>query len=218
MYSPTSTSKRMSLQTKLDLFFFLFLLISAMILSFIAVSGSFIKVPNAEIPISKFLVQAIDVTSVSSFCKPNTSLLDAIESYEPPLEGKELYISFAQEICELYDNVEPELVMSVIEHESMYDPSAKNGEHIGLMQNSIKWQSGRAESLGVEDLWDPYGNILTGVDLLSELIEDYADGDIGYALMLYNMNWSTAKSLREQGKLSNYAMSVLGRAEELKEG
>lgn len=130
----------------------------------------------------------------------------------------QLYNYYIDEICKLYNNLDPDLVRSVVWIESRYIPTAKNynGTCIGLMQLSTKWHTSRANRLGVEDLWDPYGNILVGCDLLSELITTY-DGNVANALMAYNMGCGGARNLISQGKISSYANDVLSRQQDLKE-
>lgn len=135
-------------------------------------------------------------------------------SFPEPLEGRELYESYVHEICGSY-NVSPYLIISVIERESRFIPDVSNGNHVGLMQVSTYWHKDRASSLGVTDLYDPYGNILTGVDYFSDLINNYANGDVGYALMLYSMDNTQARKMHKNGQLSGYAKSVLARMNEL---
>lgn len=82
------------------------------------------------------------------------------------------------EMCEelgMEHNVSPELLEAVIESESSGIPTIQNGNCIGLMQVSSKWHASRMKKLGVTNLKDPYGNILTGVDYLLELFEEYED-------------------------------------------
>lgn len=143
-----------------------------------------------------------------------------IENEEPeipeePKTQRELIDLYVADICEQY-NFDPFIVHSVIWHESRYEPEAKNTTHLGLMQVSTRWHSGRAERLGVEDFFDPYGNILLGVDYLSEIANRYED--IRLVLMTYNMGDKRAKELFNEGEISWYATSVLERAEELKTG
>lgn len=115
--------------------------------------------------------------------------------------------NLARDICEDYDNVDPELVIAIIQKESEYIPTAENGGCVGLMQVSKKYNADRAEELGVEDFFDPEGNILIGVDYLSELINTYED--VYLVLMLYNMKWKSAFEMYNSGKVSNYAKSVM---------
>ena len=82
------------------------------------------------------------------------------------------------------------------------------------MQISTYWHAERAAKLGITDFYDPYSNILLGVDFLSELTDQYKDPKL--VLMLYNMKRSTAFELYKQGKVSKYATSVLNRASQLK--
>lgn len=133
---------------------------------------------------------------------------------EKPLTEKEQIDSFIVDIANMYD-IEPELIQSIVWHESRYKPDAYNGNCLGLMQVSTRWHADRAEKLGVTDFYDPYGNILLGVDYISELMDRYDDPAL--ALMMYNMKHSTAMSLYEKGEISFYAKSVLERAELLKE-
>lgn len=122
---------------------------------------------------------------------------------------------FVDDIVLKYPNVSSSLVKSVIWHESRYNPEAVNYNEtcFGLMQISSYWHKDRMERLGVKDLFDPYGNILVGVDYLSELIDKYEDP--AFALMLYNMRHDTAFKLYKQGKISDYAKSVIERATQL---
>lgn len=88
------------------------------------------------------------------------------------LTGKALYDSYIHEIVSTrYPNLKEEYIRAVIYHESRYDPNCwgKSTNVQGLMQIMPKWHMERAHSLGVTDLFDPYGNILVGCDLLSEM-------------------------------------------------
>jgi soluble lytic murein transglycosylase-like protein len=118
---------------------------------------------------------------------------------------------YCEEIGELY-GVCPELLMSIIEHESSGNKYAENGSCKGLMQVSVRWHADRMEKLGVTDIYDEYGNILVATDYISELREDYEE--VSYVLDVYNGN-SKATYNYENGILSVYAKSVLERSAEL---
>lgn len=133
-----------------------------------------------------------------------------------PSDPKEIINEYIRDVCRLYPNVGQALVKSVIYHESRYNPKAKNGNCLGLMQVSSYWHKGRAKRLGVTDFHDPRGNILLGVDYLSELIERYEDPAL--ALMLYNMRHDDALKMYRTGQISKYAKSVLAKAEEYEKG
>lgn len=83
-----------------------------------------------------------------------------------------------------YTNLDPELIKAIVQRESRYDPTRVNVSTgvVGLMQINPRWHSARARELGVDDLTDPYGNILVGCDLLSELMDQYPHD---YSLNLY---------------------------------
>ena len=114
-------------------------------------------------------------------------------------------------------NIDEKLIHSIVWHESRYDSGAANGNCLGLMQVCTTWHTQRAERLGVKDFFDPYGNLLLGIDYLSELMKAN-DNDVGLVLMLYNMNHKEAFELHSKGELSWYATSVLKRVEELRQG
>lgn len=126
-------------------------------------------------------------------------------------EEIELHI---QNIVSLYPNLSTNLINAVIWRESRYDPNAKNynGTCVGLMQLSIKWHRDRAQKLGVKDLYDPYGNILTGCDLLSELLESYS---LEMALMTYHGGYSYAQKYQEAGTIDQYTKDILSYAKQL---
>jgi hypothetical protein len=136
---------------------------------------------------------------------------------ETPLTQEDLIKSYVDDICSnYYPNVDPALIKSIIYQESRYNPKSTNGNCLGLMQVSTKWHSDRAARLGVTDFYDPYGNILLGVDYISELITKHKDPAL--ALMFYSMKHDAARKMYAEGKISSYAKTVLARAEEYKKG
>lgn len=139
-------------------------------------------------------------------------ILDRSTSKTEPPSWEEIVNSYTVDICESYPNVSPFLVQSVIWHESTYRPNVSNGNCVGLMQVSTYWHADRAAKLGVTDFYDPYSNILVGVDYLSGLIESY--DNIYVALMIYNGDANVNKYYTE-GYISSYAKSVVSRQQEL---
>lgn len=123
----------------------------------------------------------------------------------------ESWYSYLEHVCE-QKAICPELVQAIIETESNWDPEARNGDCVGLMQISEKWHQDRMERLGVTDLTDPYDNILVGVDYLQELTRRYVDQAM--VLMIYNGD-SRAWKFWETGEMSEYARKILERAAEL---
>lgn len=120
---------------------------------------------------------------------------------------------YVSDICKFY-KIDEELVHSIIWHESRYNPSAVRGNCVGLMQVSTKWHSDRAVRLGIVDFYDPYSNILLGVDYLNELYTNNKSTTL--VLMLYNMEHKTARAMYSRGITSDYARSVIDRAMMLK--
>lgn len=109
-------------------------------------------------------------------------------------------------------NICPELIEAVIERESSWRPDAVNGTCIGLMQINPEYHAERMERLGVEDLLEPYDNILVGTDFLAELFREY--GDIYAVLMYYNAGYDGLRAWRA-GEYSDYAVEVTERYAEL---
>ena len=145
-----------------------------------------------------------------------TIVREEVKEEAQPLTEAELIASYIVEVSSIY-KVDPYLIDSIVYHESRHIPSAKNGNCLGLMQVCTTWHTDRAERLGVKDFYDPYGNLLLGVDYISELL-NATDGDVELTLMLYNMNHKQAYSMRAKGEVSWYASSVLKRVEDLKQG
>lgn len=132
-----------------------------------------------------------------------------------PLTEQEQIEQYILTVSSLYPNLGPELIHSIIWKESRYDPNAKNynGTCVGLMQISTKWHTKRANSLGVTDLFDPYGNILTGCDLLSELLESCP---LPMALMIYHGGYAYANNLYSQGIVDSYTIDILEHMSQMK--
>ena len=152
----------------------------------------------------------------------STDFIEAIEPTEPvvlqSMTEKEVIESYVDEICTNYTNVDRFVVLGVIWRESRFDPNARNYNEtcIGLMQLSTRWNRQRVDKLGVSDLMDPYGNILVGVDLLSELIDKYED--ISYALMCYHGGEDYGRKKWRAGTIDSYTKDILKYAESLREG
>lgn len=103
-----------------------------------------------------------------------------------PLYGKELYIFYIAQIVEqYYPDVDPYIALSVLEVESDYNPKTySSAGAVGLMQVIPKYHAWRVEKYGLNDLWDPYTNIICGMDFLNESYLKY--GDWSKALIRYN--------------------------------
>lgn len=122
-------------------------------------------------------------------------------------------------ICEFvgykYD-ISPEILQAIAWQESQYNVTAtgSSGDK-GLCQVVERWHRDRMGRLGVYDIYDPYGNVLVCADIVDELMDDKYGYDIRYVLMAYNMGSSNAAGYFKNGIVSDYAASVLRKAEEL---
>lgn len=138
----------------------------------------------------------------------------AIWSIKSDAYSENEVMAYLEDTCEAY-GVSLEIVQAVIEQESNWDPGARNGRCIGLMQIDPSWHVARMRRLGVSDLTDPKQNILVGVDYLHELFEEYKD--VYAVLMFYNGGYSSRYGIRAymDGRYSEYAEKVASRAMEL---
>ena len=137
---------------------------------------------------------------------------EEVKFYNVPLsEELQLHI-FAE--CEKH-NIAPTIIIAMIERESDFDASdiGDNGKSFGLMQIQPKWHIERMETLGCTNLLDPFQNVTVGIDYVAWLKAQNAD--IYWVLMHYNMRWSSADKLWNEGKYSDYAKEVVERASEL---
>ena len=147
--------------------------------------------------------------------------LEKEPEYIPSKKAEPGYISelelieITEEIGNQYD-ICPELLQAMAERESSLKIDAINGDCKGLMQISERWHVDRMERLGVTDIDEPYYNILLAADFLVELYnEPGSPHATEYVLMRYNMKIETANRLWEAGEITDYASSIVARAEEL---
>lgn len=113
-----------------------------------------------------------------------------------------------ESLCEYYGhkyNIAPELLESMIFVESSFRAAVvdTSGTCQGLMQVKPSAHKSRMGRLGVNDIFDPAGNIATGTDYLAELFEKYEDP--AAALMAYNGD----SHADQPGYVSDYAEKVL---------
>ena len=115
----------------------------------------------------------LEIPIIKTSIEPSRSITPQV--IEKRNQTKEEIINgYIKEICLSY-NMEPEFVQALVYQESRYDIKAKNQGCVGLMQINTYYHADRAKRLGVTDFYDPYGNILLGVDYLSELFHRYKD-------------------------------------------
>ena len=155
-------------------------------------------------------VYAAEVKPIKTGIEVNKNAVEQMESLKDPIR------TTVEKVCEDYPDVSPELVMSVIYHESRFNQYAKSkdGSCVGFMQISTRWNKDRAKKLGITDFYDMESNIRLGADILQEFYSKH--NDMGLALMMYNMDHKSAYSMWKRGKLTVYAKSVLAKAEDYK--
>lgn len=111
--------------------------------------------------------------------------------------------------------------LALIERESgyRYDAIGDGGASKGLMQIQERYHLERMEAVGASDLFNPYDNMRVGVNYLKEIQDKYLDSSgANCVLMVYNMGYSGAKKLWDQGIYSTeYTRQILQRAQEIKQ-
>ena len=136
---------------------------------------------------------------------PETTIVET-EYYDVPLSHA--LQDYIFKLCEERD-IEPALVIAIIERESKYEASTvgDSGDSLGLMQIQPKWHSERMVRLGAKDLLNPFDNVLVGIDILDELMD--SGNSLEWALMAYNGGNAYAYRLVSEGVISEYATTVI---------
>lgn len=128
--------------------------------------------------------------------------------------------TYINDVCKSYE-IAPEIVFSMIGKESSYDTTAvsDNGDSEGLMQVQRQHHEERMATLGCTDLFDPYKNVLVGVDYLAELLTQY-DGNLEKALTAYNAGPSGAYEhyFNKGIEANEYAEAVIENSKKIEEG
>ncbi len=105
----------------------------------------------------------------------STDLTSVVTATEGTLEA------IFEEAAYIY-GVDVELLKAIAKQESNFDSTATSSAGAqGIMQ----LMPSTAESLGCEDAYDPYDNIMAGASYIAQMLERY-DGDVELALAAYN--------------------------------
>ena len=135
-----------------------------------------------------------------------------------PLDFK--FQTYINDVCKSYE-IAPEIVFAMIAKESNYNAKeiGDDGKSYGLMQVQKHWHEDRMDELEVNNLLDPYQNVLVGVDYLAELL-GYYDGSMEKALTAYNAGATGAYDnyFRHGITASEYAEEVLESSKKIDEG
>ncbi len=137
----------------------------------------------------------------------HSSYLKDFKPIDIPLSREEqefLYI-----LSKDYDISYP-LLLGLIDLESSFNKDEISSTNdYGLMQINAVNHEWLKNSLGFNDILDPYNNIRSGTFILSQLFGKYA-GDETKVLMAYNMGEGGAKKLWDKGVMSSaYSKRVL---------
>lgn len=118
------------------------------------------------------------------------------------------------EECENYENLDPYLILAIIQIESEFSPSAVSHRGaVGLMQVMPRTAEFVAKEMGMtykgrNSLYDPLINVRLGIHYLSELADRYETTE--YALAAYNYGPSNFdKLLSRSRKQPSYVTKVL---------
>ena len=125
-------------------------------------------------------------------------------------------LSFIEALCTV-NSIDSAMVLALIERESSWNVRAVNakGNCLGLMQISTVHTERLRKDLGIEDLFDPYQNVMAGIDLLAGYLRRY--GDCEMALMCYNCGEAGAQAHFSEGEYSSaYSRWIVDRASEIK--
>lgn len=167
-----------------------------------------IKKPIGGVLAVAFIITAYSMASADDYQEAQrraepAAEIQAEEPEEPPKteEPKRTYydVPLTKDLQDIIidvsekRNVNPALVLAVIEKESGYNPDASgdNGKSQGLMQIWRNAHKKRMKKLGAVNLYDPRDNVIVGVDILAEKLEKYEDAE--KALIAYNAGDAGAK-------------------------
>lgn len=163
--------------------------------------------PELEYPFNT-MSQDWDAEQIQGFKEYQIPEKYAREGGYFPLEVQQ----YTYVVCGNY-GVDYELILAMIEVESAYcsDAVSECGA-VGYMQVIEKWHKDRMERLNVDDLSNPYHNIIVGVDYMAELLERYPEE---VALGYYNMGYKAVEFWNDGKIITNYAEKVLSRRMEI---
>ena len=142
-------------------------------------------------------------------------LLPAPRAYAVRADTDMQLLAFIEALCYV-NEISPKLVYAVIEMESSWQANAVNpaGNCLGLMQISRIHKARLRDTLGIEDLFDPYQNVMAGITMLADYVHRYGDYDM--ALMCYNCGEAGARERFAQGICSTgYSRWIVRRMEEM---
>ncbi len=156
------------------------------------------------------LFSLVPVTTVwpSDILRATSRLVSLLRSSQPQISAQFAepvsFLSIAKQAGKAY-KVDPRLILSVIKHESDFNPNAVSVKGAkGLMQLMPE----TAALVGVENSFDPAQNIYGGTKYLQQMIQRF-NGDIYAALLAYNAGPTRVLAGNIPAESHRYASSVL---------
>ncbi len=173
-----------------------------------------IKVISDGVTTYNETISPTDTTTEASFSEVLETESSAIIAIEDETEVAEegTMLAIFQEAAQTY-GVDVNLLLAIAKQESGFDASATSSSGAqGIMQ----LMPATAESLGVEDAYDVYENIMGGAKYISQLLERY-DGDVELALAAYTAgpdNVDKYSDIPPFAETQNYVTKVMAYYEE----
>ena len=108
----------------------------------------------------------------------------------------------------------PELLEAMAYNESRFIPTVKNGKYYGLMQVDVQIHEKRLIKYGltVEDMYDPYNNLLVAADYLQELFDTYGDDDPLILCFYCGVSSKKVNTYKEYGFIPSIVEGILDRS------
>ena len=124
--------------------------------------------------------------------------------YDCPLDNE--LQDYIRELCNEKD-IPMSLVLAVIETESTFRANVISQGNYGLMQINTVNHGWLSKELGITDFLDPYQNVLAGITMLSNHLNEYED--ITLALMVYNAGAGGARAMWSSGVYTTYYAEII---------
>ena len=124
--------------------------------------------------------------------------------YDCPLDNE--LQDYIRELCNEKD-IPMSLVLAVIETESTFRADVISNGNYGLMQINKVNHDLLSEKYGITNFLDPYQNVLAGITMLSNHLNEYED--ITLALMVYNAGAGGAQAMWSNGVYTTYYAEII---------
>ena len=181
------------------------------LLILIALAGCLRVEPRAEVRQEQEATTE-QPTAIVEEVEPETVAEPTYKLCDIPL-SQELQIWLIEYCKDIHIN--PYMIMAMCERESQYkaDAVGDSGRSLGIMQIQPKWHEWRMDKLGCTDLMYARQNMMVGIDILMDLYSKC--NDTAWVLMAYNGGEAYANRNYNAGNISEYAIYIMTRTEEM---